>query len=216
MKTQTIDGKLLFAQNAITNSINIPEIQQVLSGSGYDATKLGEGKALHDNAAVLQIKHKKEHGEQFEATDAMHLAKAVVNKTYMKHVKLARIALKSERGSWESLQLTGDRKDSFSGWLKQADTFYTNALNTPEVLTKLAKLGISKKVLTTTQALVDDVGAKYNAQLKEKGEAQTARQQRDFAMDELQEWMSDFIKVARIALEEQAQYLEMLGIVVPS
>jgi hypothetical protein len=66
------------------------------------------------------------------------------------------------------------------------------------------------------QTLVADVEAKLNSQLKEKGEAQTATQARDEAFDAMQEWMSDFIGIARIALEAQSQYLEMLGIVEPS
>lgn len=216
MKTNTIDGKLLFAENAIDNSMNVSEILAALAVCGYDAIKLGEGKALQVNAVTLQSINKKEHGEQFDATDAMHLAKAIANKGYMRHVKLARIALENDRGAWESLGLSGDRMDSFSGWVLQAKSFYTNALDTPEVLTKLGKLGITLEILTATQALVEDVGAKYSTQKKETGQAQRARLARDAAMDKLQKWMGPFIKVARIALEDDSQYLEMLGIVVPS
>jgi hypothetical protein len=49
-------------------------------------------------------------------------------------------------------------------------------------------------------------------QLKEKGEAQAATEARDKALDNLQEWMSDYIAVARIALEDEPQLMEMLGI----
>jgi hypothetical protein len=45
------------------------------------------------------------------------------------------------------------------------------------------------------------------------GEAQDATLRRDRAADALQEWYSDFIAIARIALEDNPQYLEMLGIV---
>ena len=71
-------------------------------------------------------------------------------------------------------------------------------------------------MLSAAKAQVLEVEAKRNIQFKEKGEAQTATQLRDEALDELQDWMSDFIAIARIALEEQSQYLEMLGIVEPS
>jgi hypothetical protein len=63
---------------------------------------------------------------------------------------------------------------------------------------------------------VQDVEAKRNVQFKEKGEAQTATQLRDEAFEDLQDWMSDFIAIAHIAMEDQSQYLEMLGIVEPS
>jgi hypothetical protein len=147
---------------------------------------------------------------------ALKLARSLANKIYIKHVKLARIGLKGDRGAAESLQLSEDRKNSISGWLKQADAFYANAPESPKVLEALAEFGITKQKLKAAAKLVEDVQTKHNIQLKEKGEAQTATQLRDEALDALQEWMGDFISVARIALEDQPQYLEMLGVVEPS
>lgn len=58
--------------------------------------------------------------------------------------------------------------------------------------------------------------AEANAvQEKEKGEAQEAKL-RDAALDALDQWMSDFIAIARLALEERPQYLKKLGVVEPS
>lgn len=216
MRNQSIDSKLLFAQNAISNAQTNAEIKTALAVFGYDDARMQEGEALYTKASDLQIQQVKEYGEQFAATDAMNLAKAMANKTYMVHVKIARIALKGDRGAAESLQISGLRKETLSGWLKQAKAFYTNALNTPAVLTALAKFGMSKKLLSAAQTQGLDVEIKLNAQLKEKGEAQSATQMRDEAFDELQDWMSDFIAIARISLEDQSQYLEMLGIVEPS
>jgi hypothetical protein len=216
MKNQTIDSKLLFAQNAINNAQSNPEIKASMAEFGFDDAKMQEGLALYNHAAALQIKQVKEYGEQFAATDALTLAKASANKEYMTHVKIARIALKGARGLAESLQISGKRKETLSGWLKQAKAFYGNALNTPEVMEGMARFGISQDKLEEGQTLVADVEAKLNSQLKEKGEAQTATQARDEAFDAMQEWMSDFIGIARIALEAQSQYLEMLGIVEPS
>lgn len=216
MKNQTIDGKLLFAQNAITNAMNTPEISDSLAVFGYDQNMLTQGQALYSAASGLHEKQGKEYGEQFAATDALTLAKALANKNYMVHIKIARVALRGDRGAAASLELAGERKESLSGWLKQAKAFYANALSTPSVLEALGRFGITTEKLQAGQTLVLDVETKFNTQLKETGEAQVATQQRDEALDDLQEWMSDFTAISRIALEGESQYLEVLGIVEPS
>jgi len=213
MKTQTIDAKLLFAQNAIENALNVADLQAALAVFGYNKAKIEEGKALYTKAQDLQNKQVKEYGEQFAATDTLQLAKANANKQYMIHLKIARIALKSDRGAEESLQMSGDRKDSLSGWLKQAKAFYSNALSTPSVTDALGKFNIKKNNLQEAQKEVEAVESALNQQLKEKGEAQAATEARDKALDDLQAWIRDLVAIAKIALEDQKQLLEVLGVV---
>ncbi len=215
MNKNTIEGKLLFAQNAITNALGYEEIKNLLANFGYTEERLQEGQQLYERASELQAKQQEEYGEQFAATDALNAAKATANREYMNHVKIARIAFRDDRGAAESLQLTGDRRQSLSGWLKQARVFYANGLGNSEVLTALGRYGITTEKLTAAQGQVAGVEQALNNQLKEKGEAQVATQQRDEAFDALQEWMGDFIAIARIALESQPQYLEVLGVVQP-
>ncbi len=211
----TLEGRLLFAQNAITNAINYTEVKNLLTEFGYTDKRLQEGRQLYEKANELQVKQQKEYGDQFAATDALNAAKASANRQYVNHLKLARIALSKDRGAEESLQLRGDRKRTLSGWLKQSRAFYANALASDEVLAALGRFGITSEKLTAVQQEVSGVEQALNRQLQEKGEAQAATQERDEAFDALQEWMSDFIAVARIALEGQPQYLEVLGVVQP-
>lgn len=75
---------------------------------------------------------------------------------------------------------------------------------------------VIKMLLTITKTARQELEAlenKYNQQLKEKGEAQTATELRNEVLYALQDWMSDFIAIAKIALEDKSQLLEMLGIV---
>ena len=160
MRNQSIDSKLLFAKNAMVNAETVPKIKTAIADLGYDEAKMLEGKGLYTKAAELQAKQVMERGEQFAATDILNLAKENTNKVYMKHVKIARIALKNDRGTGESLQIAGRRKESFSGWLKQAKAFYTNGLNTPKVESAMTKYGITKKKLSETKAIVEDVEIK--------------------------------------------------------
>lgn len=216
MNNTTIDGALLFAQNAIANAINQPALKQLLDAYGYTEAKLREGEALYNAAREAQIIQKKEYGEQYEATAELELAKANADKEYMRHLKIARIALGNAPGPANSMKLSGNRLRTLSGWIGQAKAFYANALTDQKVLDALAQFNLTRDKLETGQVLVLDCEAKYNQQLKEKGEAQTATKTRDAAFEALDKWMSAFTGISRIALEENPQYLEMLGIVEPS
>jgi hypothetical protein len=46
MRDRTIDGRLLFAQNAITNAMGNSVISQALARCGYDEERLQQGMDL--------------------------------------------------------------------------------------------------------------------------------------------------------------------------
>ena len=213
MRQETIDGKLLFAKTALGNARSVVPVNESLALFGYDNTKLDQGMALYTSTHELHERQKREYGEQFEATDVLNVSRAELKVSYMRHLKLARIALKGNRNAEESMQMRGRRKDSLSGMLTQASAFYANALSSPEVMEAFARFNVTMEVLEAGKAKVEEVQTHYNAQLKETGEAQQATLERDVALDQLDEWMGDFTGVVRIALESQPQYLEILGIV---
>ncbi len=213
---QSIDQKLLTAQVAIDNALTDAEIKPLLAEYGYGEARINAGKDLLTALQGLHQKQIQEYGEQYAASDFLKTKWDEANSAYMKHVKIARIALQNERGSFQKLALTGRRKESLSGWLAQAGQFYINSLADTDVQTKLAGFGITPAKLETAKQLVVDVEAANASQKKEKGEAQQATVDRDDALDNMEDWLSDFIAIARIALEERPQLLEKLGIVEPS
>lgn len=216
MNNPTIYSKLVFAQNAIANAMTHEKVKTALSGLGYDGTKMQEGLTLYEKAAELHDLQRKEYGEQYAATDTLANAKMEANKQYMLHLKIARIALRKNKNAVISLQLAGDRSETFTGWLKQSKLFYANALADENILTALSKFNITKEILEEAQAAVDAVELGYNTQMQQKGNAQAATKDRDEAFDAMQAWMSDYIAIARLALDGQSQYLEVLGVVEPS
>ncbi|MEL7038077.1 MAG: hypothetical protein AAFO04_21035 [Cyanobacteria bacterium J06592_8] len=209
---QSINSLLNSAQVTIDNALNNPEIQAYLNEYNYTAERIQTGKTLYETALAAQQKQQAEYGEQLSATAALNEARSIAHKSYMRLVKIARIAFKNNPGIATELGLNGRRKKSLSGWLLQAQQFYTNALNSTEVMNGLAEYGITEEKLKAAQTEMLAVEAANNAQEQEKGEAQDATKQRDQAIDLLDDWLSDFIAIARIALEDRPQLLEILGI----
>ncbi|MBD1867268.1 hypothetical protein H6F95_08140 [Cyanobacteria bacterium FACHB-471] len=213
---RSIDILLNSAHVAIANSLTNSQIQAYLKEFGYTPERIQQGKLLYEAALAAHQQQRADYGNQRTATTALQQAWETAKKSYMRYVKVARIAFKDNVGVATRLELEGDRKKTLSGWLAQANQFYTNLLNAPELLTQLREYGITADKLQAGQAEVQAVDAANLSQKTEKGDAQTATQTKEKAIAALQSWMSDFTRIARLALESNRQLLEGLGIVVKS
>jgi len=210
--SESIDSFLNRAQVAIDNALSTPQIQEYLEEYGYTPKKIQTGKTLYEIALAAQQKQRQEYGEQISATEALNRLWEEAQTSYMRCVKIARIAFKNNPGIATELAINGTRKRTLSGWLLQAKQFYINAFGNPEILKGLAEYGMTKAKLEACQKELETVETVNLTQEKEKGEAQNATKIRDKAMDELNGWLSDFIAIARVALAEEPQLLESLGI----
>lgn len=212
--SQSIDETLNSAELAINNTINNAELLEIMALYGYDLTEMNNGKTLLEKAKDLYNEQKREYSEQYQASEELDSALETVKKLYMRHVKLARIAFEENPSIWTELGLNGSRKKSFSGFVAQANLFYENAKTNETVKTELAKLSITEEKLNEAQLLLQNITQLSAKQKKEKSEAQQATELRDKAIDEMNDWTSKFLKVARIAFEDDPQKLEALGIVI--
>jgi len=77
-------------------------------------------------------------------------------------------------------------------------------------------LKISLEELNATQAQIGELKTTRASYRREVGESQEATKKKDAAFAKIDDWMSEFYAVARIALEDQPQLLEALGKVVKS
>ena len=211
-----IDELLLKSGTATTNASTHAEVGALLLLYGYTPERIDEGKTLCTNATALYQQQIKERGDQTQASSDLNKAIDIANDPYIDQLKIARIVFRNEPGMWTKLELSGKRKCTQSGWINQAKIFYTNLLADEAALSKMAVYGSSVEKLESEAALVADAEAKQAIQRREMGEAQEATLKRDQAIEALDDWYSDFRKIARIALKTQPQYLEMLGIVEPS
>ena len=76
----------------------------------------------------------------------------------------------------------------------------------------LSGYGYTPEKLQQEADLVEHVAGLRSQQKKELGEAQAATEIRDKKMDELARWISDLRAVAKVALGDNPQQLEKLGI----
>ena len=198
----------------INNSLSDPLILNAVSLVGYNQEKLLEGQNLLDEATTLVETQKREYGEVDAAQQVFEDQRTNAHKVYMAVLAISKIAFKGDVQAISTLDLTGRRASTFSGWLNQTRSFYRAILANEAWKTELAKYGQTEVMLTGELALIDAVATASENKKKEMGDAQNATQVRDKKLEELAEWVSDYEVIARIALTSSPQLLEKLGIVV--
>jgi hypothetical protein len=209
-----IDQFMLAARVMIEDALTDDEVGRALISYGYHEEKLMAGKRLYDEVAALQNAQKKVYGERMAATAEFSNSRKTANEQYMKALKVARVAFKDDPKADKALMLHGERKQSFSEWREQAQVFYENILKESDLMNTFSGYGYSPDRLRQEAALLELAVIKSLQQKQKIGEAQEATAIRDNKLDELARWISDFQAVVKVALQDNPQQLEKLGIVV--
>lgn len=192
-----------------------PPIQEAMTQMGYDETALQEGQSLHDAYAASVQARQAEYGEQQSATDALNDAwDAFHSQTYMPHVKITRLLV--DDGTQARLGITGDRPDAFPAYVQEARRFYDTIAGDEALQTTLAERGITAESVTEAQSALEQLESLDQTQEREKAEAQQATRDRNDARRAFTDWLSNYHQFARIALADQPELLEQLGIAVDS
>ena len=209
------DELVVKSKQAIGNAIANEVIQQYLADWGYTAARLQAGQSLLDAAVRLSQVQAGEVGDQINATADKDQVWGEADLTYMRLLKVARVAVKKP-GDRTKLALDGDRAQDYPGWLVQTYKFYDQALGNPDILKQLAEFNLTPAKLQAGRTLVEALEAAHTQQTDRIGAKQNATAEREAAVEALQKWMSDFLAIADVALEDHPQLLESLGVLVRS
>jgi len=203
-----------FAKAAIilTNAQANPDIAAALDALGYDAAAIQAGQNLLTTAQTLYDAQIKEYGEQHAATQAFLEAFSQADKSYTTIRRLAAVVFKGDAQHQTDLRLSERKPQVFNPWYQQARHFYATLLADAAAQTQLARYKITPASLQAAQSQAEQAMALNSVQEQEKGEAQNTTQHRDEAIEALDDWLSDFKTVAKIALEDTPQLLEALNL----
>ncbi|NOR76029.1 MAG: hypothetical protein GQ525_12850 [Draconibacterium sp.] len=188
-----------------------PEIATTMAEFGYDATVVAEGKTLLTETRQSFDFNETEDDETSEAYSAFKLLKASLEETYKMHRKKAKVIFRNDSKTMDKLAVSGSLPKAYIKWLEVVKKFYSVALKDAGIQAKLVRLKITLDDLTAADTLIGDLEAARAEYLREKGESQDATKEKDTAFEKMDDWMSEFYAVARIALEDSPQLLESLG-----
>ena len=188
-----------------------PEIATIMAEFGYDETLLTEGKTLLTKTRQAFDFNKKEDDETTEAYKNFTELKENLAKTYTLHRKKGKVIFRKEPTTLNKLALTGSLPTAYIKWLETVKKFYTVAAADSDIQSKLVRLKITTEEINGTIQLITNLELARAEYLREKGESQDSTKSKDKAFGEIDDWMSEFYAVAKIALEDNPQLLESLG-----
>jgi len=212
----SISDRLNAAQIAINNSLADAEIQARVGEYGYVAAKLTAGKALYTAAVSAVNNAQSAAGTQQQATAHVASAEAIARDAYQALAKVCRACLNDQPAQLTALKLDGKMPRATAAFLASASVLFDNALGIPEIQTALAEYGYTAQKLQTERAKISSYDQANQSQEAAKGAAQQATVVQDNALGEMDEWMARYLKIAKVALRDDRELLEKLGILARS
>ena len=206
----TIASQLNSAQLAISNSLSDPEIQSLVAQFGYPAEKLNAGKTLYDCALAAVNAEKSAAGTQQEATRTLTQAENASHDAYQALAKAARALFAKDKAQLNALGLSGSAPKDTAGFIASAYTLFDNARTLPA----LADYGYDSVKLQSERTKIATYDTANQGQESAKGAAQQATREQDAALQALNNWTSQYLKIARVALRAKSQLLEKIGVLV--
>lgn len=201
---------------ALTNVERQPKIAALMAEYGYDSTKIAEGKTLLDTTRQSFDFNKHEDQETTEIRAAFDTKVEVLSSIYSSHRKKAKIIFRNDDTILKNLVLTGMIPRPYIRWVETMKTFYAGIHADADLLAKLTPLRITEADIVAALTSIVEMEKARADYLIEVGESQDATKLKDAAFGQIDDWMSDFFAVAKIAMEDRPQLLEALGLFVRS
>ena len=187
------------------------ELKSELAEYGYDEAKIKEGKKLYDEARKTFDVNTKETREETTASQNFQKKYQNFQKIHTTHRKKAKIVFDDNAEAFLQLKLKDTPARAIAKFLEEAKAFYQLISTTKTLMTPLKQLKITEQEITKQLQLLKEVEQAHADYQKEKGESQQATKDKNNAFEALDKWVVKFFKVAKIALEDKPQLLEILG-----
>lgn len=208
----SIPKKIAAAQSALYNANEHPEIKARLKKYGMTPEEIKKGTALLNN--VLMQHHEKGdcYGDKKALAAELAEQTKVTRRIFKRHIGVVKLALADQPVAIDNLNVTPFAAQQ-DAWQAQATYFYLRVTNHLEILKDYK---VSAEELAQNQANLEALVTLRNRRKQLKGDAEEATRNRDLSLRALRLWMKEFYGIARVALADKPQLLEVLGIKVKS
>lgn len=211
-QTEILEASRIALENVETNPIIKPLMEEL----GYTTAKIDQGKALLTEAKSQFLQNQQVEDAKLKAYKVFEDKRIEIDAIYSKDRKKSKIIFKKQVLTLKELGLVGAVPKSYVKWLQTVSLFY-NTLNVqPDLVSSLAVVQITPQLVTDALAAINELENTRAAYIQAKGNSQNGTKIKNSAFSNLEQYMSNFYAMARIALEGEPQLLESLGKLVKS
>ncbi len=209
---RTIPERLDAARTATTNGISVVALLALLTKKDYNADKIGAGNALYNVAAAKVSKATAKLGEQKAATEHTQESHVAVAEAFQNLSKLARTLFAEDTGALGILGLTKPMASARADLLVDAKALFNTTEYTPAMRTVLLANEYDDAKLSLERSKIGELEFAIQVQAQCKSAYQQAKAQQKTALKAMDKWMGKFLRVARLAVADNPQMLEQLGV----
>lgn len=208
-----LDRKVGISEIALANTRKNNIIMDQIAAYKYDENRLKQADQIIIRIKKLTLDWNKAQSDRMLATNDLYAAHTEMKTAYNNTRRIARILFHLQEPQRRVLAMDGPRKKLLAQWLEQVRQFYTNALADTEIIRQFSSYGVTAKRLSEEKSLLTKLEKAMAFQEKKTGQAMEITRQRKLAVKELDQWMTKFFTILRLAMGK-SQMLEAVGIVV--
>ncbi len=208
---QTLDNHLSTIRQYLFNAKNTEDLFNLMASRSYTAEKIAEGEQLLETVVQKESEKTVEYGESYSATDRYTAAWVYLTEEFNDLRELGKVAFKNDREGFTTLLLHQKLKRNRPAIEEQIRETLRNISLKPQLLESLLPYGINQETIIALEQGIAEIPSLKMNRADEKKEAQEATRERDKALIILDDWMEDFLSVARIATKKRPELMELLG-----
>jgi hypothetical protein len=213
----TLAKQLVRAQLAIDGTLENPEILAAVTPVGYPTEAMIEGRTLFVNVQSLRASATTRRGSKSTTNQKASASERVARAAQTRLATVIRAVFPAAADRTTLGLAPGNAPDARPAFLAAAEKLFAACLGaSPGLKARLAKFGYPDATLLSEQAKI----AAFRAELTEQAGARGASEQEtvalNLALSDLNAWVNQYRKLARVALAGSPQLLEKIGIAVKS
>ena len=209
---KSIAQQLNTADIRVSNSLTNDDIKTEVAKKGYTEAKLLEGQALHTTAKDAVNKAVARDGDAKKATDYEINCKAEAHKAYQDLAQIARAKYTPKSPELATLGLNGREPIGTAAFIKAGYVLFDNAASDSKIGADLLVNGYTPEFITSERAKIETYENANKAQVTAIGNALKATEEQRAALKAMNAWVSEYTKIAKVALRSDKKLLEKIGI----